>query len=153
MKSKYANAYLFADRLIVHSYLQTPYGSFAIGPFQRLDRSAPAEEVGRSVLAALAASIEQKEMPPGKETTKIFLAGVGVKSNAQLQRGATSVGIRQTPTELEFTATHNGGTAGDQKGFQPLRNSSPLRLPAVASLTEIGTALMDAFGRCTTIYG
>ena len=54
MQHKYATAYLFADRLVLHSHLQTPYGSFASEPFVRLDRAAaPLEEVGQAVLAAI----------------------------------------------------------------------------------------------------
>lgn len=37
MQHKYATAYLFADRLVLHSHLQTPYGLFACRPFVRVD--------------------------------------------------------------------------------------------------------------------
>lgn len=151
MLRKYATAYLFPDRLVLHSNLQTDFGSFACGPFQRLDRAAALDEIGRCVRIALESSHVGSEMPNVKETTKGFHAGVGVKSNAQLQRAAVCVGISQAGA-LEFEPTHNGGTSGDAKGFQPIARTEPLRLPADAPRADIGAALMKAFSLCTTVY-
>ena len=92
----------------------------------------------------------QPDMPDVKAMQKAFLAGLGVKSNAQLQRSAACVGIVQG-TELQFEPTHNGGTAGDHKGYQPLAGAEPLRLPLDASPEQIGLTLLDAFSRCTKV--
>lgn len=143
-----AGAYQFADWLVIHSNLQTDFGSFACAPFQRLDRSAPPAEIGRSLRIAIDASQTQSSLPDVKSMRKSFLAGVGVRSNAELQRSAAYVGIVQR-AELEFESTHNGGTAGDGKGYQPIAHVEPLRLPLDASPEQIGATLMNAFSRCT----
>jgi hypothetical protein len=150
MNQKSAAAYSFADRLVFHCELTTDFGSFAIAPFQRLARDAAQEEIGCCVRVALDGCRTQPGMPNVKESTKSFLAGVGVKSIAQLQRSALYVGILQSDA-IEFYPTHNGGTAGDKKGFQPLAGE-PLRVSVSASAGEIGDALMRAFSLCTTIY-
>jgi CDI immunity protein len=151
MQRKYATAYRFADRVMLHSHLQTDYGNFACGPFQKLDPSTSAEEIGRCVRMALDSSQSRSEMPNVKDAAKAFLAGLGVKSNAQLQRSAVCVGITQA-RELQFEPTHNGGTAGDAKGFQPIPGAAPICVPPDASDAQIGQALLQAFSLCTTIY-
>lgn len=151
MQRNHATAYRFADRLMLHSHVQTDYGNFACGPFQKLDPSASPDEIGRCVRIALDSSRSQGEMPNVKDTAKAFLAGLGVKSNAQLQRSAVCVGITQA-SGLQFEPTHNGGTAGDAKGFQPILGALPICVASDALTAEIGQALLQAFSLCTTIY-
>ena len=51
---------------------------------------------------------------------------------------------------FEFEPTHNGGTAGDSKGFQP--NGCAFTIPLSSRSDELGAALRKAFSLCTTIY-
>ena len=151
MKRKYATAYLFPDRLIVHSLTHTDFGLFACEPFQRLDRDVSPEEIARCIGSSLDAFRTQRDMPNAKELRKSFLAGMGVKSNAQLQRTAICVGISQG-AGLEFEPTHNGGTTGDSKGFQPIPGLEPLRVSIDSLPAEIGAVLLKAFSLCTSVY-
>ena len=151
MQLKHAGAYLFAKRLVVHSFLVTDFGSFACGPYQRLERSAVDEEVGRAVRMALDSPHVSSEMPNAKEASRAFFAGLGVKSNAELQRSALYVSILQS-MELELHPTHNGGTAGDAKGFQPIAGVEAIRVAPDAPPAEIAATLRKAFDLCTTVY-
>jgi hypothetical protein len=149
---KFASAYLFPDRLVIHSQLHTPYGMFASEPFQGLDRDASPGEIGRCIGVALQSSRSQSDMPMGKEFAKWYLKGMGVKSNAQLQRTALNVGIIQLESNLEFSPTHNGGATGDSKGYFPISGQSPLCIAIDASPAEIGATLLKAFSLCTSVY-
>jgi hypothetical protein len=147
-----AAAYLFADDIRLHSEIHTPYGSFAAPPWQRVPRSAGAEAIAQAVRAALEHWRDQREMPSGgKERVKIFLAGMGVKSNAQLQQQARNVDI-EVAGDLSFHPTHNGGTSGDGKGFRPIPGQEPVRIAINAPPAEVAAALLRAFDLCTSIY-
>ena len=151
VKRKYATAYLCPDRLMIHSLTQTDFGMFACEPFRRLDREAPPEEIARCIRCSLDAFRIQRDMPGAEEVRKSWLAGMGVKSNAEIQRTALCVGISQAAA-LEFEPTHNGGTASDSKGFQPIPGVEPLRVSTDSPPAEIGAALLKAFSLCTTVY-
>jgi hypothetical protein len=151
MQFKHAGAYFFVGRLVVHSFLLTDYGSFACGPYRSLKRSAANDEIGRAVQAALDSSHVADEMPNAKDAQKEFFAGLGVKSNAALQRSSLYVSIQQS-TDLELHPTHNGGTAGDAKGFQPVAGVEAIRIPPDAAPADIAAGLMNALAQCTTVY-
>lgn len=149
--SKYANAYLFVDRLVIHSQLHTPFGLFASEPFQRLDRHAPPDEVGRCISIGLNLSRHEPDKPHGKEFAKFYLKAMGVKSNGELQRTALCVGLSQLSGNIEFRPTHNGGAVGEGKGYGPIPNLSPLTVASDAPPAEIGNTLLKAFQLCTSV--
>jgi len=153
LKSKHASAFLFPQDIRVHSQLHTPYGMFACEPYQRIDRAAPAEAIAAAVRIALQHAREQAEMPPGsgKDIMKAYLVGMGVRSNAELQRKSRYVGIEQA-ADLAFHPTHNGGTSGDGKGFQPIPGVDAIRVPITAAPADVAAALLRAFELCTSIY-
>ena len=153
MKSKHASAFLFPQDIRFHSQLHTPYGLFACEPYQRVDRSAPPEVIAAAVRAALEHAREQREMPPGsgKDFMKAYLAGMGVRSNAELQRKSRNVGIQQA-ADLEFHPTRNGGTSGDGKGFQPIPGVDAVRVAINAAPADVAAALLRAFELSTSIY-
>ena len=152
MSRKRACAFLFANDIRFHSQLHTPYGLFASPPFHRVDRSSAVEQIAVAIRVALEHSRDQREMPAGgKEFAKAFLAGMGVKSNAQLQRQSLNVGIEQAG-DIAFHPTHNGGSAGDTKGFQTIAGQEVVRVPTDAAPAEITAALLKAFSLCTSVY-
>ncbi len=86
-----------------------------------------------------------------KQVTATFVRGLGAKSNKQLQQSSICCGIREQEGELVFEPTHNGGTSGDAKGFQPIKETH-VSVRGDAPTSEIGTALLRGFHLCTTIY-
>jgi hypothetical protein len=155
LKPKRACAFLFPNDIRFHSDLSTPYGSFAAPPYERVDRSAEVEAIAAAVRTALEHSREQREMPPGswKESLKAYLAGMGVKSNAELHRKSRYVSIEQGVADLAFHPYHNGGTSGDGKGFRPIAGQDAVHVAIDAPPAEIAAGLLRAFEMCTSIYG
>src|SRR4051812_26877754 len=147
LKAKHACAFLFPNDIRFHSNLSTPYGSFAAPPYQRVDRSAAVEAIAAAVRTALEHSREQRDMPPGsgKDSLKAYLAGLGVKSNAELHRKSRYVRFEQGPADLAFHPYHNGGTSGDGKGFGPIAGQDAVRVAIDAAPAEIAAGLLRAF--------
>jgi hypothetical protein len=147
---KYASAYQFTDRVVIHPQIHTPYGLFSSEPYQQLVPNASPEEIGRCVVDALRASKSQEEMPGGKDFAKQYLKSMGVKSNAELQRAAKyQVHIAEQSQNIELHPRHNGGASGDTKGYRPIPGLSPLTVTVAAPPAEIGAALLKAFSLCT----
>ncbi len=150
---KFASAYKFPDRIVVHSQARLPeWALIACEPFLTLPPNAVPEDVGRAVQTALAGF--RPEIPnPGhlKEVTAAFVRGVGAKSHKQLQETSIHCGIVKLDDRLEFQPYHNGGMSGDTKGFRPI-SEAKFSLPANSSLAEIGAALHRCLALCTTIY-
>ena len=150
--NKYASATRFSDRMVLHSYLVTPYGNFASEPFRVLELNATPEVMAATVLEVLNASREAEDMPHGKGLAKWYAERMGAKTQAALQRGTLYVGLMTAGGVIEFSPTHNGGTAGDEKGFQPNGNAA-VTMTVGASAGEIAEGLGKAFGLCTSVYG
>jgi hypothetical protein len=151
--NKVASAYGFADRLVLHSQGRTPSWIYvACEPYAKLSRDATAEEVGRAVRSVLEGYRPDAPQPADwKQVTTAFVRGLGAKSNKQIQESSICCGIRDQEGQLVFEPTHNGGTSGDAKGFQPITQAR-VSVRADAPATEIGAALLRAFDLCTTIY-
>jgi hypothetical protein len=148
-----ASGYSFLDRIVLHSLGQTPAGFYiACEPYVTLPREAPPEDIGRAVQTVLYGYQAEVPQPVDwKQFTAVFVRGLGAKSHKKVQESSMSCGISQRQGRLEFNPTHNGGTSGDGKGFQPIAGAH-FSIPASAAPSEIGEALLRGFGLCTTIY-
>jgi hypothetical protein len=151
--NKAASAYRFADRIVLHSQARTPAWFYiACEPYLRLSREASPEEVGRAVRSALDGYRPDIPQPSDlKQVTAAFVRGLGARSNKQIQQSSICCGIRDQEGQLVFEPTHNGGTRGDAKGFQPTKEGR-VSVRADAPAAEIGAALLRGFDLCTTIY-
>lgn len=151
--NKIASAYKFSDRFVLHSQARTPAWFYiACEPYVTLSTSVTTEEIGaaaQTVLTGFRAEIPQPT--DFKQVTADFVRGVGAKSHKKLQETSICCGINEQDGKIEFKPTHNGGTSGDSKGFQPIA-AEKISLPSNASTTEIGSALLKAFSLCTTVY-
>jgi hypothetical protein len=151
--SKVASAYRFADRIVLHSQARTPaWFCIACEPYLTLSREAGPEAVGQAVRSVLDGYRPDIPQPSDlKQVTAAFVRGLGAKSNKQIQESSVCCGIRDQEGQLVFEPTHNGGTSGDAKGFQPITQAR-VSLRADAPAAEIGAALLRGFDLCTTIY-
>src|SRR5580765_1716354 len=150
---KFASAYQFPDRIVLCSYARLPeWALITCEPYLTLRRDAAPEEVGRAVQTVLAGfRAEVPESVDLKQVTAAFVRGVVARSHKQLQESSVSCSIMERDGQLEFQPSHNGGTSGDTKGFQPV-SGAQFTLPADSAPAEIGTALARCFALCTTIY-
>jgi hypothetical protein len=148
-----AQAYKLPDRIVLHSQARAPSWLYvACEPYLTLSPNAPPDEIGRAVLTVLRDYRAEVPEPNNfKEVTAAFLRGVGAKSHKQLQQTSINCGILERPGRLDFEPTHNGGTSGDSKGFQPI-SGTRFGIALDASPAEIGAALLKGFDLCTTIY-
>jgi len=151
--NKIASAYKFSDRLVLHSFGQTPAGFYvACEPYLILPRDATAQDLGHAVQAAVARFCAEILQPTDwKQTTAAYVRGVGARSHRKLQETSVCCGIAECRDRIEFEPSHNGGTSGDTKGFQPIPDAK-ISISANSTPIEIGTALFEGFARCTTIY-
>jgi hypothetical protein len=148
-----ASAYRFADRIVLHSQGRTPSWIYvACEPYVTLSPGAAAEEVGRAVRSVLDGYRADAPQPTDwKQVTAGFVRGLGTKSNKQIQQDSICCGIREQEGQLVFGPTHNGGTSGDAKGFQPIKRAQ-VAIRTDAPDSEIGAALLRGFDLCTTVY-
>ena len=147
-----ASAYKSLDKIVIHSHGRTPAGFYvACDPYFKLACDASAEDCGKTVLAALNAyrfEVPQPESNEWTEMTRALVRGVGAKSHKQLQLNAICCGILEHAARLAIEPTHNRGTTGSSKGFQPI-NEALVIAARDASSAEIGTALLRGFDLCT----
>ena len=153
MSSRSCSAYLFPARLVIHATAITRAGfQVAKEPYFSIEVPSQHEEIGKAVRQALDSHQIGIENPSnGREFQKAFLKGVGVKSNAALQRAAVQCDVLERENELNFFPTHNGGTTGDQKGYSPLNDHIKI-IPRDSDDGVVGKALLDCFERCSSIY-
>jgi hypothetical protein len=151
--NKIASAYKFKDRLILYSQARTSAWFYiSCEPYLTRSRDASTEEIGwalQTVVASFRAEIPQPTNL--KDGTANFIRGIGAKSNKKIQEGSIYCGINEQDGIIHFEPSHNGGTSGDAKGFQPIIGAK-YSLPLNASPSEIGAGLLKGFALCTTIY-
>jgi hypothetical protein len=125
----------------------------ACDPYLTISLDAANDDLGRAVRASLEGYRSEIARPSDWKQLRVsFVEGLGAKSHRQLQQYAINCRIVEWERELEFQPTHNGGTKGDSKGFQPISGTS-FMVAAGATAAEIGTALVRGFDLCTTTYG
>jgi len=146
-----AGVYARAGVLLIHSTRTTTAGVGLAGPeVHRIQSPFSPEAVGAAARAALA--VFQADVPHPKKWAgvgKEFLAACGVRSWKELQKGARFCGIElSSDGVIRLSATHNGGTSGDDGGFQP--NDVPDRVIASdASDHDLGTAILATIEQCS----
>jgi hypothetical protein len=151
--NRIASAYRFSDRLVFHSQARTPAWFYiACEPYLTLSLAASVGEIGQAVKRALANFRPEIPQPTNlKQVTADFLLGIGVKTNKKLQETSVCCGINEKDSAIVFEPSHNGGTSGDTRGFQPITNAK-IVISAKATDAEIGAALQKSISLCTTVY-
>jgi len=151
--NRIASAFKFGDRIVLHSQGRTPSWIYvACEPYIKLSGDATVEEVGQAVGSVLDGYRADAPQPTDwKQVTAEFVRGLGAKSNKQIQQKSICCGIREQEGQLVFEPTHNGGTSGDAKGFQPIKGAD-VAIRADAPASEVGAALLRGFDLCTTVY-
>lgn len=152
LPGKFASAYKFFDRMVVHCVAKWPnWTLIACEPFFTLPPEAAAQDLGRAVQTALAGS--RSETPTQydwKQHTPALLRGLGAKSWNQVQETSIRCDIKELDGLLEFQPYHNCGISADTQGFR--RTEANFYISANSSPAEIGAALVQGFALCTTIY-
>lgn len=144
------SAYKLKDRYFVYPKKRTSEGVWlASEDFVSLPLHASVEDLGNAVLGALAQSHGVLPHPEAwAGLSKPRLSAAGVRSEKAFMQGARLVEVTLM-NEMILTPTRNGGASGEQRGFAQ-RPDSDLNLPADSSPTEVGQALLAAFGHCST---
>ena len=149
---KIINAYTFPDRLLVHPMAKTSTGLwFAIEPYVTLERNGSMIKLGEVILSILDIPAEVVERPDDwAALNKARYKAAGVSSERFFQKQAKLVEVSLKDELIYFEPTHNGGSAGDNKGFMPLKTLIK-PLPKESSAQEIGKKLLLAFDYCTSV--
>jgi hypothetical protein len=133
-------------RIVVASYSKTTPGFSVLNSWQAAypDSILP-EELGKAVMAALAASREDVPPPPPRQSSpspelKALMTSAGVKSYSAFMNGARSVDVRQENRSNVITVTPMRN-CGPREGFDFLPDLA-LELPATSSEHEIGQAIL-----------
>ena len=142
-RTRYAGVYLHGDTLILHALGQMPRGGGLISrePVVRLPKPVSAAEVGRTVRQMLDSFRFDVEWSKG--TRDEFLKATGFRSWRQLEGPARSCWIREEAAGTVLTPLRNGGSRGDEKGFQPF-GAEEIRCATGCGDEEIGAALLRA---------
>lgn len=146
-----AGVYAKPGVLLIHSTRTTTAGVGLAGPeVHRLVAPFSPEAVGAAARLALAAY--RHDVPHPKDWSGVgreFLSACGVRSWKALEKDARFCGIESSPDRgLRLSSTRNGGSAGDEKGFQP--NDVPDRVLAQnVGDRELGEAILAAIEDCT----
>ena len=77
---------------------------------------------------------------------KTFLAAARVRSWRQLETNAVACWIREHEGEIIMTPLRNGGTQGDEKGFQPF-GAAEATISLSAADAQLGAAVSAVLDR------
>jgi hypothetical protein len=110
---------LWRDWLLVHSWSVTTAGvGVASAPFLRVSSDASDEEIGVTVLDAIAGSKRDVPHPSPSDfpsVLKPLLHLAGVRSNTQLMKDARAIDVRRTGEKFQIISTTN---LGPRRGFE-----------------------------------
>lgn len=116
-------------------------------PVIRLTASAATGEIGHALRAVLSEYREGVGDPTDwKADSAAFLRQTGFKSWKSLEGPARRCWIAESDEQIVFTPLRNGGTRGDQKGFQPF-GAAVVTVPSESSDETVGRALLEALSR------
>jgi hypothetical protein len=140
----HAGAYIHPDGFIVHAQHRATSGVLVSAPpVLRLPPDVSDAELGVALRSVLRAYAEGVPHPDWSESGKTFLRAAGYRSWRSLEAPARSCWIELSDGRLVITPLRNGGSRGDQKGFQPFGSE-----PIIANITdndeEVGKALKAA---------
>ena len=148
-RKRMAGVYQHPTELVLHAQRRARAGfCIASPPVFRLPATSTAEEVGNGVRRALDAY--QDDLPdPGswKDVRDQFLRATGYKSWKALETKAKSCWIEDVDGSISLTPLRNGGSRGDNAGFQPFGKESVL-VPATCANDELGGALLRVLSLC-----
>jgi hypothetical protein len=138
-----AAVYQLKDRIFVHPWQKTTAGlGIASEPYVSLPLDT--HELGHAVLAALAESGKTVPHPASwKGQDAPLLKAAGVRSQKAFQTGSRFVHVEREGRTLRIEPSHNGGTKGDDKGFNPLPGLA-LSLPLDSTAEAVGSAVRAA---------
>ena len=144
-----ASVYRLKDRWLVAPDNKTTAGLLVgLGPFVALPLEATSSDLGSALVKALALSERTIPHPTDwKSVAMPRLTAAGVKNERTFQLGAILVRVKGEGPNLTFTPTHNGGAAGDTKGFHSLLKVALKILTGSDDL--LGEALCKAVERCS----
>lgn len=146
-----AGVYAKPGLLLVHSVRTTTAGVGLPGlDVHRIAAPFSAELIGAAARAAL--DSYQHDVPHPKDWTGVgrdFLAACHARSWKALESDARFCGIElSVEGQIRLSSTRNGGSSGDQRGFQP--NGAPDRiLSGNVTNSELGLAILDTIENCT----
>ena len=140
-----AGAYLHPQAWILHSEHRTTAGVLLHAPpVLRFSVPAKSAELGAAIRSTLAAYADGVPHPSSwKGSGAEFLKLTGFKSWRALEGLAKACWISAKEDKVFFTPLRNGGTCGDEKGFQPF-GADPIVVSRQSADSELGEALVRA---------
>lgn len=144
----HAGAHLHPDGFILHAQHRATSGVLVgAPPVLRLPLDVSEAELGIALRTALRAYAEDVPHPTDwSESGKAFLRAAGYRSWKSLEAPARSCWIELAEGRLVITPLRDGGSRGDQKGFQPF-GAEPVAVSITGTDEEVGIALKAAFDR------
>ncbi len=117
-------------------------------PVQVLPCETDMTTLGQAIQNALAASQDGVAHPTdSKAVLQPLFKGAKIKSWNALQKSAKMVSIEMSAAELRMVPSRNGGTSGDDKGYNHLPEKA-IVLAAGCSPEQLGSALSQALELC-----
>lgn len=143
-----AGAFRIGEDLRVYPVARTVDGiGVDVPPVKRFTNSRADVAAIGSALRAILASPPKEPAPrywnERKELGKQFLKSAGVRSWREIQLHAVSCWIEIGDKQIFMTPLRNGGTRGDQKGFQPF-GAAPVMVGFDEPDVTLGAALIAA---------
>ena len=117
-------------------------------PVQVLPCETDMTTVGQAIQNALAASQDGVALPTDwKAALQPLFKAAKIKNWNALQKSAKMVEVEMSAAELRMVPSRNGGTSGDDKGYQSLPEKA-IVLEADCSPEQLGLALSQALEVC-----
>jgi hypothetical protein len=148
---RFASVYRRGEHYFVHSNAQTVAGFWlASEPTVLLAIDCTSQALGEAVLNALKSGVFGVAAPSSGKYRALhapLLAVAKVRSWSTLQRTASLCGVWHRGIEIVVEPTHNGGTRGESRGYDPLPEYA-IKVDPHCSAADLGVAVRSAFERC-----
>ena len=109
------------------------------------------ESLGRAALAALARSRVEVDPPPrGAKLEEGLFRAMGVRSRRASAEGTLACQISREGATLRIHPMHNGGTAGDMRGYSAVPGKV-IELPSDSSTADVGASIRTALEQATAV--
>jgi len=148
-RTRSAGVYQHPTELVLYAQRRARAGfCMASPPVIRIPGTSTAEEVGTGLRRALDAYQDDLPDPANwKDFRAQFLRATGYKSWKSLEAHAKSCWIEDVDGSISFTPLRNGGSRGDNAGFQPF-GKEPVVVLATCADEELGKALLHVLSIC-----
>ena len=148
-RQRSAGVYQHRTELVLHAHWRARAGfCMASPPVIRISGTSTTEELGAGVRRVLDAYLADLPDPANwKEFRAQFLKATGYRSWKSLEAHAKSCWIEVIEDSILFTPLRNGGSRGDNAGFQPF-GKEPLVVQATCTDEGLGNALLHALSLC-----